>query len=162
MNAHALRALVVAFLLLASGVLAIDGGFEFESDEQQQLYNRLIVELRCLVCQNQNLADSNAELATDLRKKAAEMVQQGKSYDEIIDFMVERYGDFVIYRPPFKAKTLVLWIGPFVLLLGVMIFAWKRLQQSKGKPQSAFSERELEAARSMVHPTGNPDQDRKI
>ena len=98
MNVHALRALVVAFLLLASGVLAIDGGFEFESDKQQQLYNRLIVELRCLVCQNQNLADSNAELAKDLRRKSYEMITQGATYEEVIGYMEQRYGDFVLYR----------------------------------------------------------------
>jgi len=156
-----LRAMVIALLLLVHGAYALDGGYEFETTKQQQLYNRLIMELRCLVCQNQNLADSNAELATDLRKKAAEMVQQGKSYDEVIDFMVDRYGDFVIYRPPFKTKTLALWIGPFVLLLGVMVFAWKRVQQRKSSSQSAFTAQELDAARSMIRPQDSLKQDRK-
>ena len=162
MNANALlRALVAALLLLVSSSYALDRGYDFESAEQQKLYNRLIVELRCLVCQNQNLADSNAELATDLRKKAAEMVQAGNTYDEVIEFMVARYGDFVIYRPPFKSKTLVLWIGPFVLLLGVIFLAWKRLQQRRGTAQSAFSSRELETARTMVQLHDSPKQDRK-
>ena len=72
--------------------------------------------LRCLVCQNQTLADSNAELAQDLRLKVREQVAAGRSDDEILDYLVQRYGDFVLYEPPFKARTALLWIGPFALL----------------------------------------------
>lgn len=95
---------------------------EFSSVEQEQRYKSLINELRCLVCQNQNLADSDAELAQDLRKQTYAMIQQGKSDQEIIEFMVSRYGDFVLYRPPFKSSTAILWIGPFIiLLLGILV-----------------------------------------
>ena len=73
-------------------------------------------ELRCLVCQNQTLADSNAPLAVDLRDQIREQLKAGKSEREVLDFMVARYGDFVLYRPPFKASTVALWVGPFVLL----------------------------------------------
>lgn len=76
----------------------------------------LAVELRCLVCQNQTLADSNAPLAEDLRREVREMIVKDMSDQEIIDFLVERYGDFVLYRPPLKATTTLLWVGPFVLL----------------------------------------------
>jgi len=79
---------------------------------------QLAVELRCLVCQNQTLADSNAPLAEDLRREVREMIAKNMSDREIIDFLVQRYGDFVLYRPPWKASTTLLWIGPF-LLLGV-------------------------------------------
>lgn len=76
----------------------------------------LAVELRCLVCQNQTLADSNAPLAEDLRREVREMIAKNMSDQEIIEFLVARYGDFVLYRPPLKATTTVLWVGPFVLM----------------------------------------------
>lgn len=76
----------------------------------------LAVELRCLVCQNQTLADSNAPLAEDLRREVREMITKNLTDQEIIDFLVSRYGDFVLYRPPWKAATVLLWLGPFLLL----------------------------------------------
>ena len=78
-------------------------------------------ELRCLVCQNQTIADSNAELAQDLRREVRGMIQAGQSDQQIIDFMVARYGDFVLYRPPLKGITLLLWGGPAVLLIGGLL-----------------------------------------
>ena len=78
---------------------------------------KLSEELRCLVCQNQNIADSNAELAQDLRREIRGMIKEGKSDTEIIDFMVARYGDFVLYRPPVQGNTLLLWVGPIALLI---------------------------------------------
>lgn len=90
---------------------------KFNTPEQEQAYKVLIEELRCLVCQNQTIADSNAELAKDLRRQVYEMLQQGKSKDQIADFMTERYGDFVLYNPPFKIKTSLLWIGPIAFLI---------------------------------------------
>jgi len=89
----------------------------FASEEQQDRFNRLTEELRCLVCQNQNLADSDAPLAHDLRDEIFKMMQMGRSDDEIKSFLVERYGDFVLYRPPMKGNTLILWLGPGVILL---------------------------------------------
>ena len=92
----------------------------------------LAVELRCLVCQNQTLADSNAPLAEDLRREVREMIVKGMSDREIIDFLVARYGDFVLYRPPWKLTTTLLWVGPF-LLLGAgaigLVFALRRRQR---------------------------------
>lgn len=85
-----------------------------------ELENRMMglaVELRCLVCQNQTIADSNAQLAVDLRQQIRELLQAGLSDRQILEYMTERYGDFVLYRPPFKATTLVLWVGPAVLLI---------------------------------------------
>jgi cytochrome c-type biogenesis protein CcmH len=78
---------------------------------------QLANELRCLVCQNQSIAESNAELAVDLRRQIREQIAAGRSDGEIVDFMVTRYGDFVLYRPPFKAATLLLWLGPALLVL---------------------------------------------
>jgi cytochrome c-type biogenesis protein CcmH len=107
--------LVVA---LAPFVAAADQAQPTESDpvaaaRAVQLAN----ELRCLVCQNQSIAESNAELAVDLRRQIRDQIAAGRSDDEIVDFMVTRYGDFVLYRPPFKAATLLLWVGPLLLVL---------------------------------------------
>jgi cytochrome c-type biogenesis protein CcmH len=106
-------------LLLALTAVATAQVFEpreFEDPERARRYQVLISELRCLVCQNQNLADSNAPLAADLRQLTYDMIREGKSDAEIIDFMVARYGDFVLYRPPIKPTTAILWGGPFLLL----------------------------------------------
>jgi cytochrome c-type biogenesis protein CcmH len=92
----------------------------------------LAVELRCLVCQNQTLADSHAPLAEDLRREVREMIAKGMSDREIIDFLVQRYGDFVLYRPPWKASTTLLWLGPFLLLIAGatgLVFALRRRQK---------------------------------
>ena len=93
----------------------------FESQQQQDRFDQLTKELRCLVCQNQNLADSDAPLAHDLRREVHAMLQTGQSNEQIKQFMVERYGDFVLYRPPVQTNTYLLWLGPLVLLL---IGAW--------------------------------------
>ena len=90
----------------------------FDSPEQQDRFNDLTEELRCLVCQNQNLADSDAPLAHDLREEIFTMMQSGQSDTEIKSFLMERYGDFVLYRPPLQGNTLVLWLAPAVLLFG--------------------------------------------
>jgi len=118
-----IRLLLLASLLISSlNCLAKIEEHSFEHPAHEKRYNVLIDELRCLVCQNQNLADSNAELAQDLRAKVYDMIVQGSSDKDIVKFMVERYGDFVLYRPPFNISTLVLWLGPFILML-VALFA---------------------------------------
>lgn len=89
----------------------------FENAEQEARFNQLTLELRCLVCQNQNLADSDAPLAHDLREEIHGMMMAGKDDDEIKTFLVERYGDFVLYKPPVKGNTLLLWVAPIALLL---------------------------------------------
>jgi cytochrome c-type biogenesis protein CcmH len=101
-----------ALLLLAVAILA-------NADDNALLDKRLdhvAQQLRCLVCQNQSIADSHAQLALDLKKEARTQLSQGRSEQEVIDFMVQRYGDFVLYRPPLNGATLLLWVGPFALL----------------------------------------------
>ncbi len=116
--------LIICFLLfVGEGTVwaAIDAK-QFDNPDQEEIYTSLISELRCLVCQNQTIADSNAELAKDLRRQVYEMVQQGKTRSQITKYMLDRYGDFVLYRPPFKLKTGLLWIGPFLFLLtGIIV-----------------------------------------
>jgi cytochrome c-type biogenesis protein CcmH len=101
----------------------------FSSPQQQDRFNNLTEELRCLVCQNQNLADSDAPLAHDLKKEILDMMQQGQTDLQIKSFLTERYGDFVLYKPPMQGNTLFLWLAPGVLLIGgaaVLIISVKR------------------------------------
>ncbi|MCY4312983.1 MAG: cytochrome c-type biogenesis protein CcmH [Gammaproteobacteria bacterium] len=105
---------------------------ELPTSEQQRTYDRLIRELRCLVCKNQNLLDSNAELASDLRKKAHELVVEGKNYQEVVEYMTDRFGTFVMYRPPLKTSTYALWGLPFlgfVLVLTLIIHRIRKRSQ---------------------------------
>lgn len=118
---------------------------EFQSPEQERRYREIISELRCLVCQNQNLADSNAPLAADLREIVYDMIQNGKDDDEIHAFMVDRYGDFVLYKPLFEAKTVALWVGPFLLLaagLWILLRQIRKRSAAAGAVQLDDAERE--------------------
>lgn len=103
----------MAFLLQAS----TENNYEFQDEVTQKRYNSLVKELRCPKCQNQNLADSNSSIAKDLRQEVYEMLHHNKSDSEIVNFMVERYGDFVLYRPRVSSLTYILWFGPALLLL---------------------------------------------
>ncbi|HEU0204496.1 MAG TPA: cytochrome c-type biogenesis protein [Burkholderiaceae bacterium] len=110
----------------------------------------LAAQLRCLVCQNQSIAESNAELAVDLRNKVREQIAAGKSDREIIDYMTARYGDFVLYRPPFKGLTALLWLGPGLLLAAGLLIAWRvirarRLPAALTPEQHALAEQLLAA-----------------
>lgn len=108
-------------------------------------------QLRCLVCQNQTIADSNAELAVDLRRQIREQIAEGRSDGQIVDFMVERYGDFVLYRPPLKVTTLLLWFGPPVLLLLGIIFLLRYLNaRRKRVEQQPLSAAERRAAEALL------------
>lgn len=118
--------------------------YEFQDKESQERYNQLIKELRCPKCQNQNLADSNSQIAVDLRQEVFEMVQQGKSEPEVADFMVERYGEFVLYRPKVSKLTYILWFGPAAfLLIGVIIvvFVLRQKKTTKHEPVLTSSDK---------------------
>lgn len=108
-------------------------------------------ELRCLVCQNQTIADSNAELAIDLKNQVREKLGQGLSDKDVIDYMVERYGDFVLYRPPVRSTTWLLWFGPFLLLVVGLFFLGLKL--SRRRTQSdALPEAEMQRAAQLLRP----------
>jgi cytochrome c-type biogenesis protein CcmH len=118
---HALIALLIA--LAGVGALAGEAPPAAEDPVLEARLHRLSTELRCLVCQNETLADSRADLANDLRREIRDMMKAGKSDREITEFLVARYGDFVLYRPPLKSTTLLLWGGPFALLaLGIAVW----------------------------------------
>ena len=113
---------------------------------------KLSEELRCLVCQNQSLADSHAELALDLKNQVREMLQKGMSDKQVMDYMVQRYGDFVLYRPPVKSTTWMLWLGPFVVLIGALTAFFMKLRR---RPQSEpLSEEQHAVAVSLLRDEG--------
>src|SRR5688572_6778531 len=120
-----------------------------QDPEMEKRVTALATELRCLVCQNQTLADSNAPLAVDLRNQIREQLKGGKSEQDVIDFMVARYGDFVLYRPPFKATTIALWAGPFVfLVLGAWLLL--RLLRRRTAPEPELSDAERARAAKLL------------
>lgn len=112
----------------AAPLLKNDGAnaYEFESEEQRQTFLRLTAELRCPMCQNQNIADSDAMIAHDMRRKTHQLLQQGYDEAQVIDFMKQRYGDFVHYQPPVTMYTLWLWVIPVVFALLAMMFVMRK------------------------------------
>ena len=145
------RLLALSFLMfiyLAAG--AEDIPFEFEHQHQQQKYKELVDELRCMVCQNQTLADSNAPLAQDLRDEVYKMVIEDKPKQDIINFLVQRYGDFVLYKPPLKSSTLLLWFGPFLLLVLAGIFAFTTIRDRARVEPGELSDADKEKVRRLL------------
>jgi cytochrome c-type biogenesis protein CcmH len=145
MSTRRLPTALAASLLLAASLV---GGaasaftleeFQFDNPAQEQAFRDLTGKLRCLVCQNESLAASQADLAQDLRKEVFAMMKSGKSQDEIIAFLVARYGDFVLYEPPFKPSTYLLWIGPFLLIGVGGFFLLRTLQRKKTEPEQDMS-----------------------
>jgi len=125
--------LSITVLMLSFQVQARFETHDFANEQMEKDYNVLVQELRCLVCQNQNLADSNAELAQDMRLLVYKKLSEGLSKDEIVDFMVVRYGDFVMYRPPVKKSTFLLWFGPliFFAVAGLVVLSYMRRQKKE-------------------------------
>ena len=125
--------LMISLLFFHVGATATDTPLSFPDPNLQNRYLHLLEELRCLVCQNQSLADSHADLAQDLRNEVYRILDEGESDEAVIQFMVERYGDFVLYRPPVKPTTWLLWTAPFFLTItavAVVYFRRRRPHQS--------------------------------
>lgn len=135
---------VLLLLLLSLPAFAVIDAYEFKDPVQEQRFRQLTGELRCPKCQNQTIADSNAPLSQDLRQRVFEMIQQGRSDAEIVDFMVARYGDFITYRPPLKPTTWVLWFGPLAVLAGVALGLglWIRWRAHQPTPELSVQEQE--------------------
>ena len=138
--------LAVALLCVASLSNAAIDTYEFKDDATRERFSSLATELRCPKCQNQNIADSNSPIAEDLRDELHRMLQTGANDDEIVDFMVTRYGEFVLYRPRISSQTYLLWYGPAALLvigvIVVLLVSGKRKSDKKGADKETLSEQE--------------------
>ncbi|WP_277052306.1 cytochrome c-type biogenesis protein [Zestomonas thermotolerans] len=131
-----LTAALLAVLCLAGTARAAIDTYEFADEAQRERFRELTKELRCPKCQNQDIADSNAPIAADLRREIHRMLGEGRSDQEIVDFMVDRYGDFVRYKPPVTSRTFLLWYGPALLLgaglvvLGTIVLRRRRVENA--------------------------------
>ena len=123
---------------------------DFKTAAQEQLYLQLIAELRCVKCQNQNLASSNADLAKDMRNKAYELILKGGSRDDVVKYMTDRYGDFVLYKPPFKKNTLLLWIGPPLFLLISLFLLFRLIRNQKKDAAETLSDDQREKMQALL------------
>lgn len=126
-----LALLLTAFIGIAAALTPHEGTL---TPEQDARYRALIHELRCLVCQNQTIADSNADLAADLRRQVHDRIAAGESDDEIRRYVTDRYGDFVLYKPPLNARTAALWIAPFVLVLIGVVLVLRLVRRTRAAP----------------------------
>ena len=122
--------MIIKILLMSSLLIILPTNTYGDNIKNEKLYNKVITELRCMVCQNQNIAESEAPLAVDLRKKVKKMIDNGKDEDYIKKYMSDRYSDFILYDPPFRSQNVFLWIGPFIFLL-ILTFILFRKNISK-------------------------------
>jgi len=139
------RTLLLLIVLLPAALPAIDTAEPITDPEQRELYERLTDEVRCLVCQNQTIADSNAPLAMDLRREIREKIEAGQDETEIKTFLTDRYGDFVLYRPRFDGPALLLWLTPALLLLAAAMWLWRIVQRRSDLPLTTEEEDAPEA-----------------
>ncbi len=145
--------LPVFFFLLftfVSNSHAADLPFEFSDPVQEDRFKGLLEELRCLVCQNQSLADSSADLAQDLRQEVYRMVIEGDNNEEIVNYLVARYGDFILYRPPLKPSTYLLWSGPVIFLIIAVFIAISTIRKKK---YTELSQKEQQLASQLLNKT---------
>jgi len=142
---------------LCNGVRAREAQPLVADPEMQARVMAIAAELRCLVCQNETLAASQSALALDLRKQIEQQLTRGASAQQVRDYMVERYGQFVLYRPALHASTVLLWFGPFALLAGVLVGGWRMLRRSaQAAPEVALSDAEHERARRLLRAAAGP------
>ena len=144
--------LTACVLLCSAGLQAMVTleSFTFADAAEEQRFKDLIEEIRCLVCQNQSLIDSDAELAHDLRAEVYGMMQTGNTDSQIIEFLVARYGDFVLYSPPVKPSTWLIWFGPFVLLLIAIMLLVRSLRRQQHAPEQAITETERQRLEQLL------------
>jgi cytochrome c-type biogenesis protein CcmH len=127
--------LVAGFIALAHPAFAIDPAPPFDDPVREQRYRHLIHEIRCLQCQNETIADSRADLAADMRREIREMIANGASDADVIRFLTDRYGDFVLYRPPLQANTVALWVAPIVLVGIGFVVVWRVTARHRSEPE---------------------------
>lgn len=157
------RLLLVLICVFAANVSQANEIMPFKDAAERQLYQQLTAELRCPQCQNQNVADSNAVVAVDMREKTFELIQQGKSREQILDYMVNRYGDFAHYQPPLNKLTLWLWIAPFAMLVALLAFgAYRRKTTSSVQANVADSASENTVSSNAADNKHNEELDKLI
>ncbi len=150
-----MRWLALWLMLVPLTVFAEEARPLAENPVVEARLKKLAVELRCLVCQNQTLADSNAPLAEDLRREVREMIANNMTDDQIVEFLVSRYGDFVRYRPPFKVATVLLWVGPFLLLgIGGIVLIVSLRQRNVEKESSSISDDDRQRVARLLRGEG--------
>jgi cytochrome c-type biogenesis protein CcmH len=151
---------IVFFGLFSLPSFAAEGAADVKPNILDPVANKRVAEiasqLRCLVCQNQSIADSNAELAVDLKNQVVKQIAQGKTNEQIISYMVERYGDFVLYNPPFKLSTALLWIGPGVLFVAALVWLFTALARRRREvaEQRPLTEEEKKRAEALLSGAG--------
>lgn len=160
-----LAAALLGLAVVGTAQAAIDT-YEFATQAERERYRNLIEELRCPKCQNQNIADSDAPIAMDLRAEIYRMLEEGKDNQQIIDYLVARYGDFVLYKPPVTARTMLLWYGPAVLLAGGFVllgFIVLRRRGQKASVATGLSDDEQERLNALLSQPSTPQtpQDKK-
>ena len=141
--------LFLLYAVIVSSAIAADSPVKFESEADRKRYDTLLEELRCLVCQNQSLSDSHADLAQDLRDQVYAMVISGKDNAAIAEFMVARYGDFVLYKPPVKSSTWLLWFGPALLLLAAVSMV-AMIARGRTRGPKPLSDEERQRLQSII------------
>ncbi|WP_036256180.1 cytochrome c-type biogenesis protein [Spongiibacter marinus] len=153
------RVLLAVLLLLALPSWAVIETYQFDTDLQRQRYNAFIEELRCPKCQNQNLSGSDSAISQDLRRQLHAMIMAGKSDIEITQYMVDRYGDFILYRPRFNAATAVLWLLPVGLLLGgLAIWAMMASRRARRVPIQPLDDHDRAALDSLLSDEEKPSE----
>ena len=148
---HKLITLILA-AFIASGAFGKDAAPASADPALEARMMAIATELRCLVCQNQTIADSHADLAIDLRQQIRELLQKGQSSQQVLQYMTDRYGDFVLYRPPVKSTTWLLWFGPGVLLVGGLIGLILILRRRTRMSDDRFEPDDLDGAEQEVRP----------
>lgn len=150
MRTRILPVFPLLLFIFMSSLHAEDIPMEFSDPAQEKQFKELTEELRCLVCQNQSLADSSADLAQDLRREVYRMVIAGDNDEEIVDYLVARYGDFILYRPPLKPTTYFLWLGPVIFLIFAVFIA---VSSVRTKKYHELSQKEQEFASQLLNKT---------
>lgn len=140
---------LLSFVCFLSANAAIEV-YQFDDETQQQRFNALSDQLRCPMCLNSNLSGSDAPIAADLRAEIYEQILDGRSNDEIIDFMTQRYGDFINYRPPLNSGTFLLWFGPLILLLSGFLIIWRMGKNSQNLQTEDLSAEEQQRLKSFL------------
>ena len=148
-----MRLLALLLLLFSPALMAVVETYHFDDDEKRDRYQTFVAELRCPKCQNQNLAGSNSPIAKDLRRELHRLLEEGRDDEQVVEYMVSRYGEFVLYRPRFNPETAVLWLAPMIFLaLGLVLVAmvFRRQKKPAGAATETLNDNEKKALNDIL------------